>query len=211
MNFAMVGQTLGQKDEKGYQTSLTMFAKLLEIGVVKLDKNNKAYASCKMMDDNNATHSATIRAGSKGIPTPDLLGKRCIFSLQPYQGQQGLAFSGFCNGLAAPGSYTPPQGQQAPQQPPKAPSAGQSDQERATRLSIERQTAWRGACDKCAGMEVACEYVVRLAQAGAYFIATGFSLADTEQIQQEKAQLESELAEPQQTADGLPVSDNIPF
>lgn len=100
MNFQIVQQTLGQNNEKGYQISTLMCAVLREIGAIKLDRKNNPYMSCKINDDNNITRNITIRAGSQGFPTPDLINKRCIFTMQPYSGQQGLAFSGFYNGLA---------------------------------------------------------------------------------------------------------------
>lgn len=214
MNFQMVSQVFGQKDEKGYQASLTMFAKLLEIGAAKLASNNKPYVSCKMMDDNNETHSATIRPGSKGLPTPDLLGKRCMFSLQPYQGQQGIAYSGFCNGLAAPGAYSPPQGQQTPQQPrpaPNAPSAGQFDQEKTTRASIERQTAWRGACDVCAGFTHTDEQVLVLAYKAAQFIATGDVPVDHTEADKLAEGLAESPDEQREAGEDSPNPENIPY
>lgn len=87
-----------------------------------------------------------------------------------------------------------PQGQQAPQQTRQAANDPQQEQ-LTTRTSIERQTAWRGACDRCVGSDVSREEVVKIAQVGAYFIATGFNLTDAEKNKQTMTELEEQLGE----------------
>lgn len=93
----------------------------------------------------------------------------------------------------------PLQGQQAPQQPHQAaniPQAGQLDPEKATRLSIERQTSIKAACEFYASCtEATDEAVLEFARKAAYFIATGLSLADKEQTDRELKEAEAALVE----------------
>lgn len=87
--------------------STTMLGRLTEIGAAKLSKNKKQYCSCKIADNTGTARSATIHAGRSGLPQSNLLGQMCVFSLSTYQGQNGLAFGGFCNGIAGQPTATP--------------------------------------------------------------------------------------------------------
>jgi len=109
---------------------VTMTGCLMEIGALKTNSKGNPYASCKVMDSTGVTHSVTINAGKTGLPTVVLLGKPCIFALQTYQGQNGLRFSGFCNGLASQNSVTP---QFSPQPTP------QFSQQQAYRQNMQQR------------------------------------------------------------------------
>lgn len=115
-------------------------------------------------------------------------------------------------------SGAPPQGQEAPQQPTgatKAPQTGQLDpyqEQKTTRLSIERQTAWRGACDKWTGVDIDVAAVVKTAQAGAYFIATGYNLADKEKIDDEEQEAADAINQPvDEPQSPREPGDDIPY
>ena len=98
-----------------------------------------------------------------------------------------------------------PQGQEAPPRvagATKAPQVNHFDQEKTTRTSIERQTAWRGACDWAAGKDVSGDEIVSVAQYGAYFIATGLNLADKEKIDREEQQAAADISSPPQREPG---------
>lgn len=99
----------------------------------------------------------------------------------------------------------PPQGLPQAAGAAKAPQAGQSDQEKTTRLSIERQTSWRGACDRWAVMATGTdEEIVKTARAGAYFIATGLNLADKEKIDQEEQEAADAINQPPEEEQPVP-------
>ena len=108
MNFQTVASKNGELE--------SMVGKLDEIGSQKLSKNNKPYCGCKITDSTGTQRSATINAGKDGCPQADLLGKNCVFALSTYQGKNGVAYSGFCNGIAHDQNQAPPQ-QQTPYTP----------------------------------------------------------------------------------------------
>jgi len=194
MNFAQVQQSFGQQNEKGYQVSTTMCGVIAEIGASKLDRNGKAYMSCKVQDDNNSAHNVTIRSGSKGFPSAEQLGKRCMFSIQPYQGQKGMAFSGFYNGLATPAPF---QGQQAAPHPRQPANSSQPTQSapKGVLVSGGRIEAVNAACQFYTGSSATNETVLEFAKKITCFFATGeikkmesfeqkYNLDESEQFEQ---------------------------
>lgn len=118
--------------------------------------------------------------------------------------------------VGLPASQGIPQGQGPPQQSrqgPKAPQTGQSDQEKATRLSIERQTAIKAACEfYTSRLEAPDEAVLEFAQKVAYFISTGYKLADKEKIDNEERQAAADISNPPQRepGDDEPPPDDEP-
>lgn len=145
--------------------------------------------------------------------SPTLRGQSASFEVWVYNGKLYGKLAQKAPTAGMPSGIPAPQGQPVPQAP-KAPVADQFDREKETRLSIERQTAIKAACEFYSGLaenpqaDVSDEAILGFAQKIAYFIATGFNQADTEQIKAEKAQLEGELAEPPQGDDEPPPQDN---
>jgi len=115
MNFEIVRQNNGNL--------VAMFATVAELGTTKLSSKNKPYQSVKLIDDNQEGHNMTIHQGNGSLLDATALGQRLAFNIQTYQGQQGLAYSGYWNKqINQQPQSVPPQPTQAPQQttgPPK--------------------------------------------------------------------------------------------
>lgn len=103
MNFQAVNQ--------GNGGLVVMNGTIAELGVQKLNKKGNPYMSVKIADTTGEKHSVTIQAGKTGLPNASMLGKLCVFALSTYQGQNGIAYSGFCNGLAVQNPVNPTQQQ----------------------------------------------------------------------------------------------------
>ena len=200
MNFQQVVAGNGQL--------VTMGGVLSEIGPQKVSKNNKPYCSCKIQDELGEVHNATINGGKDGVPQATLLGKNCIFALSTYQGQTGVAYSGFCNGLAHAQSNAPlpviqnqsprpvPQAQQTyhPVQPayvppvtnaiPNPPAIARPVPQSTGNVSIERQCSVKAAVELLKGKtDSTKEEVILAASAFAHFIKTGeFAMGNEDNI-----------------------------
>lgn len=109
--FAVVQQANGQL--------CPIIGTLMEIGATKLNTNQKLYCGCKITDTTGVNHSVTIHQGTGQLPTTNDIGKSCRWSISTYQGQRGLAYGGFFNGLDVQRPALPPQAPQ-PQKPQPA-------------------------------------------------------------------------------------------
>ena len=202
MNFEIVRQNNGNL--------VAMFARVEEIGLTKQTKTGKLCQSAKLADDTGESHNLTIHQGNGSLLDVNSFNQRLAFNIQTYQGQQGLSYSGYWNNKTAVRQSAPPHPQQAPQRAPQLPKStqpSQFDHEKATRLSIERQTSIKAACERFAGyMELTDEAVIEFAKKIAYFIATGFSIDDKQRIDQKEQEIASEISE--QTIDDPPVQDS---
>lgn len=138
MNFQAITNANGQ--------SLQIFATILEVGNSKLSREQKPYQPATLVDDNNEKHQVTIFQGDGRLLDNTCLGKRMAFSLSTYQGQRGLAYSGFWNDKATQGqSQAPQRPQQAPQQPAQRPNAPKEVDWDAKELREKRGYAIRDA------------------------------------------------------------------
>lgn len=130
MNFAAVKQANGQ--------NVTMFATFTEIGGVELNKNQKQFCKCRIIDDDKVSHQ--VRLYGSAMPAPTLLKMRQEFNLSyytgtnPQTGQPYTGYSGFWNDRAEvnqvpanapPAPYNAPPAPQAPQAPYNAPQTPQ--------------------------------------------------------------------------------------
>lgn len=103
--------------------------------------------------------------------------------------------------------HTPRHKASKPPAAPQAPKVPQPDrrldQEKTTRLSIERQTAIKAACELFANATTPTiiDEVLDFARKATYFIATGLNLADKEQIDQAEEQLGAEITADNQAAE----------
>ena len=193
MNFAQVRQIMGQKDDKGYDLKLTMFGALLQVGGVSYTQGGKQTCMCKVIDDTGEAHN--VHFYGKALPSPAQLNQRLSLTISSFQGTgQGGSYTGYHGFWNAKAGVNQQPQQQAPQSPPQrpqtapqaanAPNVGQRtnqdaflQQEAQKQISIERQTAWKGACWVYTGLGADDTglrgAVVDLAQAGLHFIQTG--------------------------------------
>jgi len=107
--------------------------------------------------------------------------------LKEYQGIRYIDYAKLTDGQNAP---------QAPQQPAPASNTPQQDYKAKERTSIERQAAFKAACEYCGRTGIAKEALVEIAKAGHYFIETGNNLYD--------------IPKPDQSITESP-SDDIPY
>ncbi len=126
--------------------------------------------------------------------------------LKEYQGVRYIDYAKLKNSQPYQGGqWTPPQGQQAPQQTPRqapqqatpAPNLPQQDYKAKERTSIERQAAFKAACEYCGRIGIDKEALIEITRAGHYFIETGRSSYDIPQP-------DPEIVE-------SPSGDDIPF
>lgn len=119
MNFNTVRQANGQ--------NVTMGGIVSEVGVAKLSNKNKPYQSAKITDVSGEGHSVTIHKGNGQLLDANQLGQTLSFAMSTYQGQQGIAYSGFYNSnaqvapLQQPASNQPQQAAPAVAQPSNTP------------------------------------------------------------------------------------------
>jgi len=188
-----------------------MFGTFMEIGGVHYTQNQKAKAVCKIADDNGVSHKVHLHQGNGQLPTPANLQQRHAFSISTfqgtYQGNPYIGYSGFWNSKTKVNQTTqtdPPQPSQAPQQPrqdTKAPRNGRD-------ISIERQAAFKAACEYAGRSGLKAEQLIKVARAGHYFIETGNSVYDIPEP-------DESITEPPEhrgtsTATGA-AEDDIPF
>lgn len=167
MNFQAVEQANGNL--------VTMFGILTQVGGVQYTPQQKAKSVCKIRDDNGVEHTVHIYQGKGQLPNPQQLNQRCQFNLSTFQGSYKnkpyTGYSGFWDSQTQVN-----QGQQAPQQPnagQPAPQHPQNDYKAKERVSIERQTCFKAACEFSGRAGLASELIIKVAQAGHYFIETG--------------------------------------
>ena len=110
--------------QTGYAPLVDVIAIIQAIGAAKLNAKGKTIASVKIQDSTGETHTVTINDGQHGLPNNSMLNRKAAFALQQYNGRSGLAYSGFCNGLAS-GPIEQPQ---QPQRPLPAPNFPQREQ-----------------------------------------------------------------------------------
>ena len=129
--------------------------------------------------------------------SPQTKNQSVNFEVWMYNDRMYGKLAGAAPTVGLPAQQGLPQAAQAP----KSSQIGQSDQEKTTRLSIERQTAIKAACEFYANWKLGTgdiskddEVVIRFAQKVAYFISTGFNLADKEKIDREEKLAAAELA-----------------
>lgn len=104
--------------QTGYAPLVDVIAIIQDIGAEKKNAKGKKIASVKIQDSTGETHTVTINEGQHGLPNNSMLNRKAAFALQQYNGRSGLAYSGFCNGLAS-GPIEQPQ---QPQRPLPAPN-----------------------------------------------------------------------------------------
>lgn len=140
MNFAQALQIKGQKDGRGYDEKVTMLARFGAEMQFGQTKENKPKCSVKLTDKDNVTHKVYLYGT---LPTAAMCTQRAEFSIAAFdgQGQQGayVGYSGFWNSSATIVQDGQSQGQQ-----PAAKAPAQLD---ATGISIQRQAAWKSACE----------------------------------------------------------------
>jgi len=139
MNFQAVSSTFNPQSQR--QTNTTMFATVLEIVASKMSRTNKPFQAIKIVDDTGEQHQVSIHQGNNPPMTVAHLGQRLSFNLSPYQGQNGMAYSGFWNSTASV-AQAPPQ-QPKPQQQTSAPSQPKASSNDAY---IVRESALKSAC-----------------------------------------------------------------
>lgn len=168
MNFQAVTQANGN--------NVTMFGVITEFTGEGINPNsNKPYKKAKITDDNNETHTVTLRGV---LPPVTLINQRAQFNLSTYpgnyQGQPYTGYSGFWNSNAQvnqqPAPQQPqapaPQSRTAPPPPPKTPNYDARNQ------SIERQCVWKAAAEYCGLAGLTPDKIPEIARAGLYFVKT---------------------------------------
>ena len=187
MNFAQVRAVQGQMDGQ-WPAKITMLARFGEgTGVVGQTKAGKPQCKCTLTDD--AGESQTVYLSGQDIPTPAMMGQRAEFKLNTFQGQGGTGYGGWwqskTNVNQQPQGQAPAQNSYPPQQPAPPPSQPAPPAQRAattaidpTRISIERQCAWKAAGNvlKDRAYPNTADLIsdmFKLAAAGAKFMADG--------------------------------------
>jgi len=169
--------------------SVIMLATFTEVGGVSLTQNQKQVSKCKLIDDNGESHTVRLYGT---MPTPALINMRQQFSLSSYQGtlqsgQPYTGFSGFWNDRAMVNQAptAPPQPQQGTQQPAQRPNVPQQPQAQGIQpqsngrdTSIERQCAFKAACNRAKETDMKPNDIIELARQGQYFIETGSNIND---------------------------------
>jgi len=152
MNFNQVRQCKGQKDGKGYDLKLTMFATFGSSFSSALTQKGKKKCIVDLTDDAGETHR--VHLVGNYLPDASRTNQRSAFLISSYDGttQDGQPYIGY-SGFWQSGDQqqtqqpTPQQRQQAPQQARQSTNAPNT-----TNNSIERQCAWKSACTVAASI-----------------------------------------------------------
>jgi hypothetical protein len=137
MNFKAVANTFNPQSQR--QTNTTMFATVLEIGANKMSRTNKPFQAIKIVDDTGEQHQVSIHQGNNPPLDVSKLGQRLSFNLSPYQGQNGMAYSGFWNSTATVSQQPKPQASAQQQSAPSQPKSSND-------AYIVRESALKSAC-----------------------------------------------------------------
>jgi len=188
--------------------SVTMFGTFHEIGGVSLTQNQKQVCKCQIMDDNGEKHLVRLYGT---MPSPAFLGQRQQFTLSTYSGktQQGQpynGYSGFWNSNAQVASQDARQAPQNALQSTKSQSEGRN-------TSIERQCAFKAACNRAKGTDMEPSNIIELAIQGQYFIETGSNINDLPAYPSKTPDLDPEIQEKPVWGDddSSPDDSEIPF
>ena len=161
MNFQAIEQANGKQ--------LEMYGTFTEVGGAQFTQSAKAKAVCKVRDMTGIEHKVHIYKGNGQLPTPQNLNQRCQFNLSSFQGNyQGSPYIGYSGFWNSTGQTAPPNAPQAPQNALQSTNSGNG-----RNTSIERQCAWKGACNRARGTDMSPNDIVELARQGIYFIETG--------------------------------------
>ncbi len=166
MNFEAVRQGNGQL--------VSMPATVDEVGASKLNKNNKPFVSLQLRDDAGEKYYVTVNKGTGQLVDAQQLGNRLQFNLSTYQGQRGVAYSGFWNNQAQVAPRTAQQAVQQAQQDTQQAAQAQKPAPgpvNSVNSSIERQCAFKSACTW--GIGKTADEVMKLTKRGIAFIQTG--------------------------------------
>lgn len=120
MNFQTVKNANGQL--------ASIFGWVMEVGTSKLNVKQKPYQQVKIRDDTGEEHTVTINKGQGELLTNNELNTRQQFSMQTYQGQYGVNYSGFWSTARVNQAPPPPQQAPAPKQAVPAAALGKSDE-----------------------------------------------------------------------------------
>ena len=162
---------------------------------------------CKFTDANGEQQGVSIYQGTGQPIPPEKQGITLSINISAKTSPQGnkLYYGGFWNSNAQvkPISVqTPQQPRQAPQQAAQQPNAPQNDRN----ISIEREVAFKAACEYCGRMAIPKEQLIKVAKAGHYFIATGNDINDIPNP-------DPSITNPNYVGDNPPppTGDGIPF
>jgi hypothetical protein len=170
MNFKTIAGTFNSQNQR--QANTTMFATVLEIGASKLSSSQKVFQSVKLTDDTGEQHQVSIYQGNNPILTSQQLGQRLSFNLSPYQGQRGIAYSGFWNSNANVNQQSQ---QPKTASPPKA-------QPQTTGSEEYRTRGLQSACKFLSGKtDTSPDELLLLAKRFTNYILTGKTITTFEQ------------------------------
>lgn len=132
MNFEQVRQIAGQKDDKGYQSKLTMFGIVDSVGQIEF--NQKTGAKCQKIgirDISGEQQTVKIYLGNGPELTMNHVQQKLSFDVGPNPYQNKMYYAGFWNSSQQTyqgQSQIPPKPPQTPQTPPQAPKPPQGVQ-----------------------------------------------------------------------------------
>lgn len=165
--------------------NITMFGTFVEIGGVSLTQNQKQVCKCQIIDDNNEKHGVRLYGT---MPGTALLNQRQQFTLSTFQGvYQGATYTGYSGFWNDKVQVAPQNTQQVSQQVSQQPAQPTNYQQLAPRkkepfnsinISIERQCAFKAACNRAQSTDMEPSKILDLAKQGQYFIETGNNIND---------------------------------
>lgn len=193
-----------QQVEQGNGKLVQMFGVFTEIGGLQYTPQQKAKAICKIRDDTGVEHKVHIYQGRGQLPSPEQFNQRCQFNLSTFQGTyEGKPYTGYSGFWQQDQqqSLPPKKAQQPPQQAAQQPNGHQNDRN----TSIERQAAFKAACEYAGRHGLNAHSLIEIARAGHYFIETGKNFGDIPKPDKEITSLDYA------GESSLPTGDEIPF
>lgn len=186
MNFQTVRDAEGQMDGQ-YQRKVAMFGTPQTVEDVAFTPQGKKFQQATITDDLQEVQKVKIWGGKMDV---GCVGQRLSFEIAPYTSERNnqVYYSGFWKDKATIG--------QAPQQSQKpTPKQEQLSVDTSCgKVSIERQTAWLGACQYAAKKDINNYALIKIAQAGEHFIRTGKNLYEEQKAADDRK--ESYVDEP---------------
>ncbi len=136
-----------------------------------------------LKDDTQASTQIIVQTKfPEGLMTENMIGIKARWCCKWYAGRGGNQVVGYClDKMQAQGQpIAAPQPPQAAPASPQSPKLANPQYDKNT--SIERQCAFKAACNRAQGMKWTDGEIIALAMAGQYFIETGYSITDVPDI-----------------------------